>query len=349
MTAASATSPSSTYISSNDPIFNQPEPNYSPVALTNDGLVISERYQQLDPHKRETILDLWEADHLPAAIALADCGRYGSVHKRCKKKNKAQAHRHTCHLWIDTYCGRPRNLMRCWLRWRSPEVREARQWGIEIHGPLESALWDRAAKLCRWLRDQGIHCAMRPVLSPKPRCESVRIIYQRERSFFPEITTHLHKMTKHASGYSASTFYDASTAKVIEWMFSSHLAILEACGHIRAKFYIQWYRRQMTKTYGDFYKEIDEEQDLSGYIEEGERRIEIACDCGECDGEMEVIPWNERYTQSVDEIEREYQHVDWTSCYDPFNNRRISHKQPLMTESTATRAKIDSLTPSPPS
>lgn len=351
MTTSPTTSQFPNFIDPQSLIFNEPEINYSPIAIVDGGLAISHRYRHLDRSKQETILDLWEAGHQSAACTLADCGRYGSVHKRCKKKNRAQAHRHTCHLWVEPYCGRPHNLLRCWLRWRSSEVREAKQWGIEIHGPLGYDLWKRAAKIGRWLKDQGISCTMRPVLSPKPRSESVRIVYRRDRSIFGEVTAYLHKITKNLPGYSAATFYDSSSTKVLEWMFSSHIAILESCGHNRAKFYIQWYRKQMTKTYGDFYKEVEEEQDLTGYIEEGEgsRRTDITCDCGECDGEMEVIPWNERHTQSVDEIQKEYQHVDWTSCYDPFHDRRNSHKQHLMAESTGAQGQAPMLAASPPS
>jgi len=339
------------YISTDDPTFNEPEQSFAACELDEDlKFVITSRYQHLDPDTKLAILILWENDHIPAAQALADCGRYCSVLAYCKKKNAARAHRHTCHLWIHPFCGKPSSLTRCWLRWRSKEVRTAKQWGVEIRGPLGSDMRDKAAKIGRWLKDRGISSANRPVIEPKPRCEAVRIILRNNKSMFREVADYLHKITESASGYSAFTFYDASPCHVIEWMMAATESVLKACGHVRAKLYLQWYRKQLTRTYGDFYKEFNPDQ-VPCEIEELETtHADIACACGECDGVMVVIPWQDRCTQSIESAEQEYKnHIDWTSCYDPFHNRRISHKGPLMTESTATGAKIDSLTPSPPS
>jgi hypothetical protein len=349
MTAASATSPS--YISADDPQFNQPEESFAACELNDDlKWVIASRYRHLDPDIKLAIVLLWENEHIAAAQALADCGKYCSVLAYCKKKNAARAHRHTCHLWIHPFCGKPVNLMRCWLRWRSSEVRELRQWGVEIRGPLGSNMRDKASKIGRWLKDKGISSANRPVIEPKPRYEAVRIVVRQDRSPFAEVKAYLHKITKDAVGYSAFTFYDASPPRVIEWMMASTASVLEACGHVRARLYLQWYRKQLTRTYGDFYKEINEEQ-LPCEIEELETTHgDIRCDCGECDGVMVVIPWAERHTQSIESAEEEYKnHIAWTSCKDSFRLRRNSHKGQLMTESTEVVTQGAIATPSPPS
>lgn len=347
-----STAPSS-FISTSDPIFNQPETD-SPWAVVEYGdgrLVLTERYRHLDERRKQTILALMESGHEAAAIALANCGRNGSVHRRCKKGNRAGAHRHTCHLWIDPYCGRPRNLLRCWLRWRDPELRSARQHGIELRGPLGSDMMTVAAKVARWLKDQGISSVFRPVLEPKPKCESVRMVIRSDQSRYSAITEHLHKVTKGAIGYSTSSHYESSPLRTLEWMFASTEAILDACGHLRARLYREWHRKQMTRTCGDFYKETKQEQELTEFIEERDPASDdLHCNCGECDGEMEVIPWQERKTQTIEDIEKEYKHVDWSSCYDPFNDfRRNSHKRNLMTESTEVRQWPSQSVHSPPS
>src|ERR1700677_4210116 len=101
---------SSPDLSVNDPIFNQPESCYMAVDRDDHGnTIVSERYQYLDQGKKDSIVDLSDAGYDGVAQALADCGRYGSVHKRCKLKNAAKAHRQPWWVWFARYSGGQRN------------------------------------------------------------------------------------------------------------------------------------------------------------------------------------------------------------------------------------------------
>jgi hypothetical protein len=316
-----------------DPRLHEPNDDhgYWPVDITSSGLVIAARYHNLKLAIQQAILSLWEAGHESAAMALAMCGKHGSVYKRCKKGNAAGAHRHTCHLYIDDYCGKPINLLRCWLRWRRPEVRTERQWGIQLQGPIGSDLPKLASKISRWLRDRGMASTFRIVMDPALKCEAVRMVVRSDKSPYVQVIEHLHKITKNAVGYSGCSHYESTPVRVLEWMMAATEPLLRCCGHTRARYYLKYFRKQIQRSTGDFYAEREDAQ--PEYIELQEEAeghapvLNLRCDCGECDGVMEFITWEQRTTQPVEKIVDQYKHVEWTSCYDPFRVRRISHKE----------------------
>jgi hypothetical protein len=309
----------------------QDDSGYCPVDIGPKGLVIARRYQSLKSHIQQAVLSLWERAHENAATILANCGRHGSVYAHCKKNNAARAHRHTCHLWIDDYCGKPVNLLRCWLRWRGLEVRTERQYGIELRGPLGSNLLGTASRLARWLKDRGMPTVIRLGVTPKPRYEFVRIVVRADQSPFREVVLHLHKITKNVPGYCAVSYYESSPVRVLEWMFASTESVLQACGHTRARLYLEHFKQRMTRTYGSFYAKVEDETlepEFGELRELGSDVISLRCDCGECDGIMQFIPYDQRHTAPVECIVDDYKGmVDWTSCKDPFFVRRSGHKR----------------------
>lgn len=309
---------------------------YCPVEWTTNKYVISKRYQNLKKEMQEAVVALWERDYLAAAEDLANCGRYGSVYKKCKKGKRARAHRHTCHMWICHYCGKAHNLLHCYLRTRNRELRDTSQLGVEVTGPKGADVDKVALNLAgRLLRRFSVSTVRRPVVDLKAKDSRVRMVLSSARFSYDDLRGMLHEFA--GSEYHLQIKRDDNPLLVLRWMFESTSSVMELCGHLRAKLLIDWRKNHMIKSTGKFYSpspelqsateddprtELDTEEFSEVEDAQDSGNEDNRCNCGHCDGIMISIPWNERASESVERIEDTYEIVDWTSCYDPFTAPR---------------------------
>jgi hypothetical protein len=163
---------------------------------------------------------------------------------------------------------------------------------------------------------------------------------------YREALEYLRRITHDAPGYSIRIHDESTPTALLQWMFASTEAVLSYCGNTRARLFAYYYRRRMLKTYGDFYAPVKDLRSLEVDEEYAEDTPSVTsmCNCGQCDGIMETIPWNERTTESVEHIEEKYEHVDWSCSYDPF---RIKRNQGQITVNSAHL--VTETTPSGPS
>jgi hypothetical protein len=332
----SAVTPSSSTINLNDPRLTEeiltvnPEPDRLTAVIHGQ---IAPRYQSLRKHTREAVVTLaesWEFEN--AAQRLADCGRYGSVYKKCKKGNAAKAHRHTCHLLICMYCGQPHNLLHCWLRTRAPIVRTERQVGVEVIGPKDDMKKARkvAATLAQWFRRRGMSNVRRRVLEAHPTHSRVRFVLQAAQLPYRDTLDQLRKIA--GVGWSIQPYREIDPMRVLKWMFASTESLLtDVCGHTAARVLMRNDGDRLMATAGDFYRECDtptpaNEPDPETHENDPTKEFSdpaSLCTCGECDGVMEDVPFGQRTTETVDEINEKYPlGVDWSGCHDPFKVRR---------------------------
>jgi len=347
-------------ITESDPRLTQVEyidNQWCPVEFSSDGWRISERHKNLKETTKQAVVALWEQGHEEAAYAIANCGKRGSVYRRCKKGNKARAHRHTCHTWICDYCGRPENLLHCWLRTRHYEVRTERQHGIEFRGPLNSDLTHIVDGIARWLKSKQLPNVRRLGIEAKPRYQFIRMVICTPKIPFGEIAAYFHKVTENIPGYYIQSHYESSPALTLKWMFAATASVLNNCGHSRARLWTKYYRKQLMRTAGAFYAPTKDKKSKGEEPEFAELEepspIGRECDCGECDGTMEEIPWGQRTVQSVEAIEEEYKgRVDWSGCHDPFHVRRMKSNANVMLNSAMAYMvppTAHPVAPSPPS
>jgi hypothetical protein len=321
---------------------------WCPVDQSGPIILIADRYTFLKEFTQQIILGLWERDHAETARRLATCGLRGSVYKKCKKGKRARAHRHTCHCWICEYCGQSKNLLRVWLRGRRYELRTEPQRGIEVTGPVDDYRFNVQLSLFgRWLKDkQGIDAVCREEVEAQPTVNRVRMVLHTDKVPYREALEYLRRITHDAPGYSIRIHDESTPTALLQWMFASTEAVLSYCGNTRARLFAYYYRRRMLKTYGDFYAPVKDLRSLEVDEEYAEDTPSVTsmCNCGQCDGIMETIPWNERTTESVEHIEEKYEHVDWSCSYDPF---RIKRNQGQITVNSAHL--VTETTPSGPS
>jgi hypothetical protein len=347
----SANSATPSTIDLNDPRLTSVEYLYDewcPVVEDDKGKChIAPRYAHLELTAQQAILWLWENFHEETARRYATCGLRGSVHKRCKKGKRARAHRHTCHCWICRFCGQAKSLLLCWLRTRRPEVCSERQYGLELCGPPDDkALAAYAAKFSQWLRSRSIPNAYRMEITIHKKRSAFRMVVKTDKLPFAELRDYWSKIT--AQGYSLTLHNESTPISLLHWMFASSEEVLQACGHTRAKLYSRYYKHRMLRTAGAFYApskaaKVEEFSEVAA-----EPTIFNSCNCGECDGIMETIPWEERTVQTVEKIEESYEHVDWSSCHDPFKVERkegLTHKSEVRYSDSPTMTAV---APSPP-
>jgi hypothetical protein len=347
--ASAAALASSAYIDPTDPRLNTPVDSYDPV--TDDGH-IAPRYEYLPERKKQSILELWKLGYFELGARIANCGRHGVIHRRCKKGNAARAHRVVCHkLFLCDFCSRSENLLHCWLQTRDPDLATLSQSGIEIiHARMEkesyAAVDKLAPKIAKRLRASSVR---RPVITAaRGYAYSVRMVVN-----LPHVTHNdILKLVRSLGGpqFSVRVFNDQNPRRVLRWLFESTDDVLKnACGHRRVIISNFWHGKRMMKATGDAYRPSQkfrdrhsEAPDEFAEVDNAEPSVVNRCDCGECDGQMEVIPMQERHMQPVEEIMDAYKgRVDWSSCYDPW---RVSRKQPHTDNSMARYQILPSAT-----
>lgn len=340
-------------IDPNDPRLTQHEYLYdewAPVIERDGKYLIADRYSKLEETTKQSILWLWEHCHEGMARRIATCGLRGSVYKVCKMGKRARAHRHTCHCWICKFCGQAKNILHCWLRTRRYEVRSETQRGLELCGPADDAKLEAfATKLAAWLKSRGMPSVRRLAVTATKRNSSIRMVIKTSNLPFAEIRDYWNDLTQ--QGYSVSPHFESTPSAVLQWMFASTEDILSYCGHTRAMLYDRYYRKHLLRTAGAFYSPIKDAKSMEEEFSEveGEPTTYSACNCGECDGVMETIPWNMRTVQSVDKIEEQYEYVDWSSCQELFRVKRNERLTAKSETASGVAAQTAAFSPSPPS
>jgi hypothetical protein len=327
------------FISPDDPRLTQEVAavdEWCPVDQSGPIILIANRFKFLKEFTQQAVLGLWGFDHAETGRRLASCGIRGSVFKVCKQGKRAHAHRHTCHCWICDFCGQPKNLLHAWIRRRCIEVRSDAQRGIEIIAPLGSS--GIVSRMALWFKYRGIDSVRRREVTAQPDARRTRIVLHTAKVPYAEALAYLRRITRNAPGYSIRIHDEATPLTLLLWMFSSTEAVLGYCGETRARMYDQYYKKRLLETCGRFYRLADASQ----LIEE-DGQAPATCNCGSCDGVMITIPHDQRTVDSVENIESQYDHVDWTNTYSPFqvkrnggvtfNSRRSSMSMPTATAS----------------
>jgi hypothetical protein len=326
---------------------------WCPVDGSGPIIQISDRYTFLKDFTQQLVLALWDKDHSETARRLANCGLRGSVYKVCKKGKRARAHRHTCHCWICDFCGQAKNLLYTWLRTRRYEVRHEAQRGLEVTGPLNAGIASIAFLLSQWLRKKhGIDSLRRKEVEARPTVDHIRMVLHTEHVPYREALEYLRRVTHDEPGWSLRLHHESSPTLVLRWMFESTASVLECCAATRARLYDRYYHHHLLKVSGEFYAPVKDPRSIDAEEEsevDGVALPQSTCNCGECDGVMVTIPWNQRTVESVERIEEQYEHVDWSSSYNPF---RVIRMEGITYSSMPKRERLAETaapTPSPPS
>ena len=301
-----------------DPRLNtkRTESPYYPVIHPADGSLstLKPEYLRISKGNQQSVLFLADEGFPAEAERLANCGHQGTVYAIDLTGKKARAHKHTCHFIVCTYCGKARNRLHCWVRARYPRVAAERQTGIEVVGPagydvfratdLLAKRLNLSAVRHRELTPDGSKMRVRMAVNASDLNYSATLAALRLDS--PECALQLYRNTSPQTVLTWA-FYEGDT-----W-FGPHL-----CGFGRAAAWIKGLGR-VVRTTGTFYCVAPKnERNSSIFSEEAEQKA---------DPEWRYIPWGERVVDTIEGIEARYEHVDWSSCHDPFHVRRSGSKE----------------------
>lgn len=261
-----------------------------------------------------------------AASRLATCCFFGTAYKEGKCKKHAKVHRHTCHIWICTYCGKPQNKMHCWARQRKAEILSTKQTGIEIFGPegkLHSEMHALARKLTKALG--SIHSVRYFVVDPNSNRSAIRVAAPLTNLQHSQALSVLRNIA--GPEYSLQLKSNVAPLALLKWVFSATDAIWSMCGHSRAKVYMHYGSKHLLQSNGALYQvckdrlaRITKEDLFSEEIEQQASGHKDMCPCG-C-GEMVDIPPDQQRILPIDELEKRYLTIDYSGCYDPFHQAK---------------------------
>lgn len=309
---------------------------YYPIYTTPDGPAIKSTFADLAPLLQQMILALWYLSCDGALERCANCGHHGSVHRESGCVNWAEAYRHTCHVWICSYCGRPMNRLYAWARMRALHVATTPQIGIEVIGPLHSDVHSAAKKLAQAI---GVSSNIRhKVVEVTHSTDSrVRMVIPLPDIRYTRALEILHIVA--GPSFSLQIMRNLPVKDVLCWLFAATDAVWSVGPDERAMAFAAYKREHLIRTNGDFYSPIEdgpkaidvlfvEPEEAKEIIEELEATAEedadmpgdlgpdddsepTMCPCG-C-GPMRIIPKSERKIEPISEIEKRYKHVIYSN------------------------------------
>lgn len=317
-------------LSTTDPIFSIPDPNYSLTAHDEDTgeLILAERYRLHLVHDTQSyVLELCRLGLEREAGYVASCCTRGMVLYRCPSGDYSQAVLHTCHDPGCRFCGRGRSRLITWARTHNIDrVTSEHLQSFELVFTAKEPKYRRQAMLHKFARSLGlevstlIHDCVDPASVTKVRIA----IHGR-----PFTILRLRALWSQAcpGGFINRCQQELGT-KQLEWVFSGLEPMLLLDGAARAKTRASLKGSRLIRTTGQWFRPMTKDELAAFNLahaahEDGQL-------CPKCKLHvLEHVPLEKRITLSADEIESQYDYVRWGGGESPFHQRRVIANRPL--------------------
>lgn len=355
----------------NDPRFFE-GPGEDAYALTDDHGHLASRWRnRLRPSDQEYAQTLIDNGYTSWASKAASCHTWGSVDRKCPEGHWAHANQISCQDRFSLCCGRPGALLGRWLYRRDlhriasrPHVAltlefpvpkdihdDARRQGrlSESHiSTLQALATDHTRRL---FARSGCETLLGDVIDVRDT-ETFRIRVAAVASTLCERTRLSRRWSKIAGDGARVTFAKhaggRSVVEILNWVFAATESVLALSGVERANLRIALEHCRLIRTTGRHYRTMS----ASELAEWRANLPEHMANCPTCGAMIQRIERECQTRQPVDDIDREYMHVDWSSTFDPFasrcyNDRHIS-KYDLTDKSVAEFGSVANLGHAPP-
>jgi hypothetical protein len=345
LTLVEQSSPALPTIDPSDPRLHTPPPDYAAIHFNDSGQpYLTDRFLNLAPAVQRYVLALAAvgAQGLEIAERVAKCCRAGSVSCKCSRGKYARAHKHHCGDHFCPWDSTGRYKFNKWAAKRDHTVFHAPHEGIEIklrklkpkddHIATAHRLRNKAARLIPALTTDSVS-----VLALAERIGDMGI-----RVVFPGKGTHSFKQLKEilvTLGLDAKIYVTVKRGtpeELFHWAFNGFYDCAAMSAGDKAGMRIRLINQHTIRTTGRLYEVCHQQP------QECESRLCPVCK----DHDLDEVPVTERAAQPVDEIQDQYEHVDWSAEHlSPFRDIR---KESLTDKSRGGYAAT-APEPSPPS
>ena len=333
----------SSLIPETHPSLTTPKPDWSAIHFNDDGTpYLTDRFLlHLSSTMQRYVLALAKYGWLKRAERVANCCRHAAVTRRCRHGKFAGAHKHHCgdYFCINDSSGRWR--FNKWASRRDHAAFRIPHQGIELKlshtadSPIAAAQKLHDAALTLLTRLFAANAFAVDAFAERTSDVAIRIVYPGAHTYseIHRLQTDLgvHMKVKHAG-----------TEELGQWAFAGfyECAAMSADAKALLRIALMESHHQNVFTLGSLYTTLKDGAESQPH----DSKLCPVCK----DHDLDVIPFEERHVQTVEEIEMEYEHVDWSSEHlSPF---RVSKVSPTNVSPDVSRIPPPnpSVSPSPP-
>ena len=243
------------------------------------------------------------------AARVAFCWSHGEVYAQCRNGDFARAHPNLCHDAGCPFCGTAASRLWVWSSTRDREkLFHAPQLGMEwtiSTDDLDVALTS-ARKLAQEIADSSI---FEPVIDANIFGSRIRFSLYECDLHYSQIAKIAHKLHR---GSTVTLHRNIGGMKLLEWTFLGTEPLLRIPGDLRSMALLPLRGRRLLRTTGKFYSPLSKAKLAERRKEESEG---LPCACKLCGGIVDNIPKPDRPSMTIEELERVYKLIDWSSNY----------------------------------